>query len=132
MSDSPPPAADPAVYGEAIARLLDAVAQRMPPEEVEEVWAFPGVRRDNREYGVAVITRRAAAGRHLVYRARYVSELKGQAKGRTALDIEETAEAPAEMLPRVIEGVRRRADEAGEAELLDLAPWKSNAERRAS
>jgi len=104
----------------------------MPPSEVDSVWVFPGVRRDNREHGVAVITRRSGGDRHLIYRARYTLQLTGQERGKTTLDIEETAEAPAELLPQVIEGVRRRADEAGEAELVNLAPWKAHGERRAS
>jgi hypothetical protein len=130
MTDYPP--ADPARYGDTVAKLLDAVAAQMPPDEVESVWAFPGVKRDNKEYGVAVITRQSSAGRHLIYRARYVQQLAGQERGKTTLDIEETAEAPVDMLPQVIEGVRRRADEAGDAELIDLAAWKADGERRAS
>ncbi len=116
--------ADPEFYGEGLAALLDAVAAQMPPGDVETMWAFPGVRRDGREHGVAVLTRRGSGDRHLVYRARYVRVEKGQERGRIAVDIEETAEAPAELLPQVIEGVRRRADEAGDAELVDLGPWQ--------
>lgn len=133
MTDAPAhPPADPAHFGEAVAKLLDAVAARMPPEEVDAVWVFPGVKRDNREHGAAVVTRRLGAGRHLVYRARYVLQLSGQERGKTTFEIVETAEAPAEMLPRVIEGVRRRADEAGDAEPVDLGHWKADGERHAS
>ncbi len=118
--------ADPVYYGDGLARLLDAVAARMPRSEVEEVWAFPGVRREGREYGVAVVTRRTAgAPKLLVYRARYTLQLKGQDRGKIALAVEETADAPEELVPRVIDGVRRRADEAGEAERVDLKPWKA-------
>jgi len=112
------------VYGDGLARLLDLVAERMPREEVESVWSFPGVRREGREYGVAVICRRAAEGRHVVYRARWILHVKGQDRGKAQLEVLETAEAPADMLPRVLEGVRRRADEAGEAEPVDLASWR--------
>ena len=115
------------MYGDGLARLLDAVAERMPKAEVESVWAFPGVRREGREYGAAVICRRAGEGRFLVYRARYVLHVKGQDRGKAQLEVLETAEAPADLLPRVIEGVRRRADEAGEAELVDLKSWHADA-----
>jgi pyruvate/2-oxoglutarate dehydrogenase complex dihydrolipoamide acyltransferase (E2) component len=121
-----PAPADRAVYGEGLARLLDLVAERMPKAEVEEVWAFPGVRREGREYGVAVITRRGAGDRRAVYRARYVLVLTGQDRGRATLAIEETAEAPAALLPQVLDGVRRRADEAGEAERVDLTAWQAH------
>jgi hypothetical protein len=133
MSDLPThPPADPAKYGETVAKLLDALAARIPPAEVEAVWAFPGVKRDGKEYGVAVVTRRGGGDKHLVYRARFVIPQSGQERGRMTLDVEETAEAPADLLPAVIEGVRRRADEAGEAELVDLGPWQGEGERRAS
>ena len=120
-------------YADGIARLLELIEQRMPRAEVEAVWAFPGVRREGREYGVAVVSRAGVGDRRRVYRARYVLQLKGQDRGKAVLELEETAETPAELVPRVIEGVRRRADEAGEAELLDLGAWKAGdgAQRRA-
>ena len=124
LSAPPPRPADPAVYGEGLAQALDAIALRMPKAEVEAVWAFPGVKREGREHGVAVVTRRGASDRHVVYRVRYVLELKGAARGKAQVDITETAEAPAGMLQQVIDGVRDRADEAGDAELVDLTVWK--------
>jgi pyruvate/2-oxoglutarate dehydrogenase complex dihydrolipoamide acyltransferase (E2) component len=111
--------------GDGIARLLRAIGERMPREEVEAVYAFPAVRREGREYGVAVVSRLGPGDRRRVYRARYVVQLAGQERGRAELLIEETAEAPAALIPEVIEGVRRRADEAGEAELVDLSEWKA-------
>ncbi len=127
LSAPPPRPADPAVYGDGFSQVLDAVAERMPKAEVESVWSFPGVRREGREHGVAVVTRRGASDRHIVYRVRYVIELKGVSRGRAQVDITETAEAPADLLPRVIDGVRDRADEAGDAEIVDLTSWKQEA-----
>jgi len=122
----PGPPADPAVYGDGLARILDAVAERVPRDEIEEAWSFPGVRREGREYGVAVIARRADGGRQVVYRARYVRQEKGPERGKIAVELEETAEAPADLLPRVLDGVRARADEAGDAEPVDLRPWQAD------
>ncbi len=110
---------------EAVARLLEALAERMPRAEVEAVYAFPPVRREGQDHGVAVVSRRLDGDRRLVYRARYVVALKGPERGKVTVTVEETAEAPAGLLPDVLEGVRRRADEAGEAELLDLTAWKA-------
>ncbi|HXY20896.1 MAG TPA: hypothetical protein VEH83_12950 [Gemmatimonadales bacterium] len=114
----------PAV-GDPVARLLEALAERMPREEVEAVYAFPPVRREGREHGVAVVSRLMEGERRLVYRARYVVALKGPERGRVTVAVEETAEAPAGLLPEVLEGVRRRADEAGDAEPVDLTAWKA-------
>jgi hypothetical protein len=119
------PRADVGRYGEGLARVLDLVAERVPRADVEAAWAFPGVRREGREYGVAVIARRGEEGRRVVYRARWIIELKGRERGKTIVELEETAVAPAELLPRVLDGVRERADEAGEAEPVDLGPWKA-------
>lgn len=118
-------------YGPGLWRLLRLAAREMPAEEVLQVWAFPGVVREGREYGVAVITRRGAGyeevRRDRVYRARWMLQLKGQDRGRAVLELEETAEAPGEVLPRIIEGVGRRADEAGEALEVDLRLWREAA-----
>jgi len=111
--------------GEAVSRLLAVLAERMPRDEVEAVYAFPPVRHDGREHGVAVVSRVVGGDRRLVYRARYVVPLKGPDRGKVTVAVEETAEAPAELLPEVLEGVRRRADEAGEAEPVDLTAWKA-------
>ena len=110
---------------EAVGRLLEALAERMPRAEVEAVYAFPPVRREGQDHGVAVVSRVADGDRRLVYRARYVVALKGPERGKVTVAVEETAEAPAGLLPEVLEGVRRRADEAGEAELVDLPAWKA-------
>jgi pyruvate/2-oxoglutarate dehydrogenase complex dihydrolipoamide acyltransferase (E2) component len=124
VSHSGPLAGGTAV-NEALARLLAALEAEMPRDEVEAVYAFPPVRREGQEHGVAVVSRVAGGGRRRVYRARYVVVLKGPERGTVTVSVEETAEAPAALLPEVLEGVRRRADEAGEAEPVDLTAWKA-------
>ncbi len=113
------------MYGEGVALVLDQVAGRMPRHEVESVWAFPGVLRDGREHGLVVVARRAADGRQLVYRGRYVITRKGQDRGRSSVTLEETATAPPDLVARAVDGVQDRAAEAGLADPLDLGPWKS-------
>jgi hypothetical protein len=95
---------------EAVVRLLEALAARMPRAEVEAVYAFPPVRREGRDHGVAVVSRRLDGDRRLVYRARYVVALKGPERGKVMVAVEETAEAPAGLLPAVLEGVRLVVD----------------------
>lgn len=156
MDGPPPPGTKPAdgPYPDGLQRLLGLIAAQMPRAEVDAVWAFPGVRREGREYGVAVVSRvdtdaqphgltdaRSEGDgptdgrthgrdepeeRRRVYRARYVLELKGDKRGRATLELEEAALTPAALVHKVIEGVARRADEAGEAELVDLTAWKAD------
>lgn len=97
----------------------------MPRHEVDGVWSFPGLVREGKEYGVAVVTRRGEADRLRVYRARYTLNVKGQDRGKAVVELEETAEAVAETVSKVIEGVARRADEAGEAEVVELGAWRA-------
>jgi hypothetical protein len=109
---------------DALARLLDAIAAEMPPEEVDAVWVFPPVRREGRDHGVAVVSRLAGEERRRVYRARYLVGLVGGERGKVSVELELAAEGPRDLVPSVIEGVRRRADEAGDAELVDLSEWR--------
>ena len=97
----------------------------MPVEEVEAVWAFPPLRREGREHGVAVVSRLAGEGRRRVYRARYTVGRGGAGRGTVTVEVEPAAEGPPDLVTAVIEGVRRRADEAGDAELVDLTAWKA-------
>jgi hypothetical protein len=117
---------------DAVARLLAVLAEQMPRDEVEAVYAFPPVRHAESEHGVAVISRVVSGDRRLVYRARYVVPLRGPDRGKVTVAVEETAEAPAALLLEVLEGVRRRADEAGEAEPVDLTAWKAGSGERST
>jgi len=105
--------------------LLEAVAARMPPAEVDAVWAFPPLRREGKEHGVAVVSRLAGEGRRLVYRARYTVGLSTAERGKFTVALEQAAEGPPELVTAVIDGVRRRADEAGDAEPVDLSAWRA-------
>ncbi len=121
-----------APVSDGIDRLLEAVAQAMPPAEVEAVWAFPPVRREGREHVVAVVSRVAGEGRRQVYRARFTVGLTGGERGKVAVALELAAEGPPDLVLAVIEGVRRRADEAGDADLVDLSAWKAGSGERSA
>jgi len=121
-----------APVSDGLDRLLEAVAQMMPPAEVEAVWAFPPVRREGREHVVAVVSRVAGEGRRLVYRARFTVGLTGGERGKVVVELELAAEGPPDLVLAVIEGVRRRADEAGDAELVDLSAWKAGSGERSA
>lgn len=117
---------------EALARLLEAVAAEMPAHEVEAVWAFPPVRREGREHAIAVVSRLAGEDRRRIYRARFSVGLSGAERGKVTVQLEQAAEGPPDLVPSVIEGVRRRADEAGDAELVDLSSWKAALDERSA
>jgi hypothetical protein len=115
---------------DVLVRLLEAVAAEMPAREVEAVWAFAPVRRDGREHAIAVVSRVAGEDRRRIYRARYSVGLSGTERGKIVVLLEQAAEGPPDLVPSVIDGVRRRADEAGDAELVDLTAWKAARDER--
>src|SRR6185503_16613152 len=63
------------------ARLAGAVAEVLPPAEVDGVWIFSPLRREGREWGTAVLSR-VDGDRRRIYTARYVLAIKGKERGK--------------------------------------------------
>jgi hypothetical protein len=81
-------------------RLAQAVAQIVPPDEVDAVWVFSPVRRDSREWGTAVLSR-VEGDRRRIYTARYVLSVKGKERGKFESTILEVGIGPLEVLTRL-------------------------------
>lgn len=101
-------------------RVADAVADAMPTQRIERIWLFPPVRRDEQEWGTAVVARRVAEGRVRVYTASYMLTVRGRERGRTQVTLEEVGESPDDVVPDVIRGVQERAGEAEPP--IEIAP----------
>jgi len=91
-------------------RLALAVAQVVPPEEVDAVWVFSPLRRDSREWGTAVLSR-VEGERRRIYTARYVLSVKGKERGKFESAIREVGIGPLEVLTRVLQEAQRRVDD---------------------
>jgi hypothetical protein len=91
-------------------RLAQAVAQIVPPDEVDAVWVFSPVRRDSREWGTAVLSR-VEGDRRRIYTARYVLSVKGKERGKFESTILEVGIGPLEVLTRVLQEAQRRIDD---------------------
>lgn len=91
-------------------RLAQAVAQVVPPEEVDGVWVFSPVRRDSREWGTAVLSR-VDGERRRIYTARYVLSVKGKERGKFESTIREVGIGPQAVLTRVLQEAQRRIDD---------------------
>ena len=91
-------------------RLAQAVAEVVPPEEVDGVWTFAPVRRDAREWGTAVLSR-VDGERRRIYTARYVLAVKGKERGKFDSTIRELGIGPMEVLSRVLQDAQRRIDD---------------------
>jgi len=101
--------------GPGWAKLAAAVAAQVPPSEIETVYLFHPIKRDGREWGTAVVTRRQPepGGRLLVYTARYMLVVRGKERGAFRVEVEEVALTPAEVIAQVMQ---RTAERTGEAE----------------
>jgi hypothetical protein len=91
-------------------RLAQAVAQAIPPVEVDAVWVFSPLRRDANEWGTAVISR-LDGERRRIYTARYILAIRGKERGKFEAAIEEVGTGPMEVLSRVLHDVQQRSDD---------------------
>jgi hypothetical protein len=91
-------------------RLAQAVAQVVPPEEVDAIWVFSPLRRDSREWGTAVVSR-VEGERRRIYTARYVLSVKGKDRGKFESTVQEVGIGPIEVLTRVLQEAQRRIDD---------------------
>lgn len=99
--------------GPGWAKLSAAVAAQVPPSEIETIYLFRPIKREGREWGTAVVTRRHVEGRLLVYTARYMLVVRGKERGQSRVEVEEVALSPAEVVAQVME---RTAERSGESE----------------
>jgi len=104
--------------------LAAAVARDVPPAEIETIYVFRPSKRDGREWGTAVVTRRVEGESRLrVYTARYMLVIRGKERGSSRVEVEEVALSPAEVLSEVM---RATADRTGDAEppvTLENSAW---------
>jgi hypothetical protein len=91
-------------------RLAQAVAEMMPPAEVDAVWVFSPLRRDTKEWGTAVISR-VDGDRRRIYTARYGLAIKGKNRGKFESAVQEVGTGPLEALSRLVDEAHRRIDD---------------------
>ena len=85
----------------------------MPPAEIETIYLFRPIKREGREWGTAVVTRKTEQGRLRVYTAKYMLIVRGKDRGQAKVELTEVGLSPAEVLAQVMQGT---ADRTGEAE----------------
>jgi hypothetical protein len=92
------------------ARLASAVAEVVPPAEVDGVWIFSPLRREGREWGTAVLSR-VDGDRRRIYTARYMLAIKGKERGRFEASVEEVGSGPLTALAQLLQDTRKRIDD---------------------
>jgi hypothetical protein len=84
---------------------------------------FRPFRREGREWGTAVVTRRAPDGRLQVYTAKYMLVVRGKERGRARFEIDEVGLSPAEVLDLVMRTTAERTGEAAPPDAVSPAVW---------
>lgn len=104
-------------------QLATAVAAKVPPGEIETIYVFRPLKREGREWGTAVVTRRSGEERLRVYTARYMLILRGKERGRWKGDVEEVALTPAEVLAQVMEAAGDRTGDPEPPVVVERSAW---------
>jgi hypothetical protein len=95
---------------EAMGRLLIKIREHLGVETMDCLWIFPPMVRGRKEWGLVAVSLHAEEpDQRSVVTARYTAELSGSG---LSFESELTPEgaAPAERLPRVMDGVVRRSE----------------------
>jgi hypothetical protein len=114
-----------AVSGSGWERLAQAVSEVLPPAEVDGVWIFAPVRRENREWGTAVLSR-VDGERRRIYTAGYVFAVKGKQRGKFESTIQEVGSGPMDALARVLQEAQRRIDDEHPPSSVAPESWFSS------
>jgi hypothetical protein len=91
-------------------RLADAVADLVPPAEVDGVWTFRPLRHEGKEWGTAVLSR-VDGDRRRIYTARYVLAIKGKERGKFEASVQEVGSGPVAALAQLLQDARKRIDD---------------------
>jgi hypothetical protein len=100
---------DPGV-GPGWVRLAQAVAEELPPGEVDGVWVFSPLRREGREWGTAVLSR-VDGDRRRIYTARYVLAIRGKERGKFEASVMEVGSGPEGALTQLVQEAQKRIDD---------------------
>ena len=99
--------------GPGWAKAAAAVAAQVPPAEIEAIHVFRPIKREGREWGTAVITRRHPEGRLQVFTVKYMLIVRGKDRGQSKVVVEEVGLTPEEVLQNVM---RTAAERTGEVD----------------
>jgi len=106
-------------------RLAQAVSEVLPPAEVDGVWIFAPLRREDREWGTAVLSR-VDGERRRIDTARYVLAVKGKQRGKFESTIQEVGSGPTDALARVLQEAQRRIDDEHPPSSVAPESWFSS------
>jgi hypothetical protein len=108
--------------GERWLRLAEWLRDQIDPSEVDGIWVFRVVRREQREYGTAVLSL-VRGDRRRILTARYVATIKGRERGGYETRLDEVGSGPLEALHELLAMVPIRADDEDPPASVEPALW---------
>lgn len=109
--------------GPGWSRLASALRQVIAPPEIDAIWVFHPVRREDREWGTAIVVRRGEPGRVRIYTARFMRVVRGRERGQGKTEVEEVGSGPVELVDDLVRGVQERAGETDPPASIPPALW---------
>jgi hypothetical protein len=106
-------------------RLAQAVAEVVPPAEIDGVWVFAPLRREANEWGTAVLSR-VEGERRRIYTARYLLVVKGKERGKFESAVQDVGTGPVDALTRVLQEAQRRIDDEHPPVAVPPESWFSS------
>lgn len=103
-------------------RLAAWLRDQIPVAGVDGIWVFRVLRRDQREFGTAVLSR-VDGDRRRIYTATYVAQIKGKLRGGFDPQLDEVGSGPLEALQELLALVPVRADDEEPPTPVDVADW---------
>ena len=103
-------------------RLALWVREQMPASEVDGVWVFRVLRRDQKEFGTAVLSR-VSGERRRIYTATYSATIKGKQRGGFEPQLIEVGSGPLEALEELLALVPVRADDEEPPLPVEVSRW---------
>lgn len=103
-------------------RLAGWLRGELPVAELDGVWVFRVLRRDDREFGTAVLSR-VDGDRRRIYTASFVAIVKGRQRGGFETELREVGSGPLDALHELLAKVPDRADDEDPPAPVELELW---------
>ncbi len=109
--------------GRGWTRVAEALAARVPAAEINRLWIFPPIRKEEREWGTAVATRPNPDGKLEILTARYMLIVRGREKGDGKVEVTPVGTSDEFTLESVLEGVQERSGQTEPPEEISPDVW---------
>ena len=108
--------------GDGWTRLVDAIRQQIPVEQVDGIWVFKVIRHNARDFGTAILSR-VDGDRRRIYTARYTLTVKGKTRGQFESALVEVGSGPLDALAELLALVPKRSEEEEPPVAIPVERW---------